>query len=472
MRGVGQGIRIVAAVAALVLSARVAGAVNHEIALNEVLGSWQGDDTVQFVELRLLSAGQTHLTNGGGTALVFDDATASEDGRRVFQFTRDPANGAAGARILVGTAQLETVSGVKPDFVLPAGFLRARTGRVCYYVNAPQPQGQPTGFLDCVAYGEFTGENGTFGKPVRTTPDNRALQRVDLSGSNVADWDAVLSPTPENNLGAGKALTSLCDGEAISQGEECDGTLLGGATCASLGFASGKLACKQCHYDTSRCSFCGNNAINGKEQCDGPELRGKTCDALGFTGGMIACDTKCKLTTSGCDPTFFVPGGGPRGPECFAEWLVTNPAQRPGGDGKTPIRQRCKDGDTGCDADAVSGTCTFTVALCLDREDARFARGEIPCRREGIESWTLLQPAPEATGTLVAAVAALGTSSTTGGVVTFDPPLDTTERCTDPVTIAVPTRGARPGALVLKARTVAAGGRPRDTDTLKLVCAP
>jgi hypothetical protein len=295
---------------------------------------------------------------------------------------------------------------------------------------------------------------------------------VDLSGSNAADWDPVLSPTPENNAGEGKQLASLCDGFAISQGEECDGTLLGGATCASLGFASGKLACRQCHYDTSRCSFCGNSAINGKEQCDGPELRGKTCDALGFTGGTLACDDKCKLTTGGCDPTFFVPGGGPRGPECFAAWLVTNAAQRPGGDGKTPIRQRCKDGDAGCDADATTGTCTFTLALCLDREDARFARGTLPCRREGIESWTLLQPAPEGAATLVAAVAALGTSSTTGGAVTFDPPLDTTERCTEPVAITVVTRGARPGALVLRARTVAAGGRPRDADALKLVCAP
>ena len=39
------------------------------------------------------------------------------------------------------------------------GFVRPRAGRVCYFVNPPQPQGQPTGFLDCVAYGAFTGEN-------------------------------------------------------------------------------------------------------------------------------------------------------------------------------------------------------------------------------------------------------------------------------------------------------------------------
>jgi len=469
---VGQGVRIIAAIAVLVLSARAAGALNHAIALHEVLGSWQGDDDAQFVELRLTAAGQTFLTNGGGTALVFDDATASEGGRRVFTFTRNIANAAVGARILVGTAHLETVSGIAPDFVLPPGMLPPRAGRVCYFVNPPQPDGQSAGFLDCLAYGTFTGENGSFGTPVRLTPDNRALQRVDLSGSNVADWDAVLSPTPENNAGAGQMLSTLCGNAAISQGEECDGILLGGATCASLGFASGKLGCRQCHYDTSRCSFCGNNAINGKEQCDGPELRGRTCEALGFTGGTLACSDKCKLVTDGCDPTFFVPGGGPPGPECFAEWLVTNAGMRPGGDGRAPIRQRCEDGDAGCDADATAGACTFTVALCFDREDARLARGARPCRREGIESWTLLQPAPEAVGTLVSTVAALGPSTTTGGAITFSPALDTTERCTASVAITVPTRGARPGSLVVRARTVAAGGGPRDVDVLKLVCAP
>jgi hypothetical protein len=461
-----------AAMVALVLSARAAGAVNHLIALDEVLGSWQGDDNVQFVELRLLQVGETFLTNGGGTALIFDDATASEAGRRVFTFTRNITNGAAGARILVGTSQLATVSGVTPDFVLPPGMLRPRAGRVCYFVNPPQPQGQPVGFIDCVAYGGFAAESGDFGNPVRITPDNRALQRVDLTGSNAADWSVTLTPTPENNAAASQTLPTLCGNAAISQGEECDGELLGGASCASLGFASGKLSCKQCHYDTSRCTFCGNAAINGKEQCDGVELRGKTCETLGFTGGTLACSDKCKLVTGACDPTFFVPGGGPPGPECFAEWLVTNAGSRPGADGRAPIRQRCKDGDAGCDADATAGTCTFTVALCLDREDARFARAAQPCRRESIESWTLLLPAPEAVGMLVAAVAALGPSTTAGGVVTFSPPLDASERCTAPVAITVPTRGARPGALVVRARTVAAGGRPRDVDALKLVCAP
>jgi hypothetical protein len=152
---------------------------------------------------------------------------------------------------------------------------------------------------------------------------------------------------------------------------------------------------------------------------------------------------------------------------------VKNPTGRPGIDGKATIRQRCKDGDGGCDADPAAGSCTFTVALCFDHDDARFAAGGQSCRRPPIDGWTLLAPAPGgAADPLVTAVGALGPSMTSGGAVTFTPPLDATERCTAPVALRVPTRGHRPGVLKLRARTTGSGGRPRDVDALNLVCLP
>jgi hypothetical protein len=443
-----------------------------------VLGSWQGDDTVQFVELRMLDVGQQFLSDGGGTrgttALVFDDATGSADTRRVFTFTHDLAVGVQDARILVATPSLGTVAGgLAPDFVLPPGMLAPRNGRVCYVVNPPQPNSQPTGVIDCVAYGKFSGENGPFGPATPITPDDRALARIALTGRNGDDWTGQLQPTPQRNDGTGVQLPTLCGDGLLSQGEECDGTALGGKTCASFDFAKGMLACVQCHFDKSGCSACGNDAINGNEECDGSDLGGRTCTALGFTGGELGCTDTCRLSTRNCSPTFLVPGGGPKGPECFAEWQVTNPTSRPGADGKAPVRQRCKDGDVGCDGDLAAGTCAFTVAVCFDRDDARLAVGGRACKRVPIESWTLLAPA-SGTGAdpLLAAVAAIAPSSTDGGVVTFTPSLDATERCTAPVTISVATRGRRPGVLALRARTAGAGGRPRDLDTLKLVCAP
>jgi hypothetical protein len=455
-----------------------AHADNDLIALDQVLGSWQGDDTVQFVQLRMLADGQQELSDGGGTRgtteLVFDDASGSADTRRVFTFTHDLANGTQDSRILIATTSLTaTANGLVPDFVLPPGMVAPRSGRVCYVVNPPQADGETTGVIDCVAYGAFTGDNGSFGPPTPITPDDRSLQRVATSGQNASDWAGQLQPTPQNNAAAGVQLPTLCGDGQVSQGEQCDGSALAGQTCGSLGFAHGTLACTQCHFDASGCSFCGNDVINSGEQCDGSDVAGRTCTALGFTGGSLTCSSQCRLSTVNCSPNFLVPGGGPRGPECLAEWLVTNPTSRPGPDGRAPVRQACKDGDAGCDSDPAAGRCGFTVALCFDHDDARLATNGQSCRRTPIESWTLLKPAPgTAADTLVTAAAALAPSSSAGGVVTFTPPLDTTERCTEPVTIAVPTRGRRPGVVALRARTAGAGGHPRDVDTLKLVCVP
>src|SRR5207244_1322257 len=154
------------------------------------------------------------------------------------------------------------------------------------------------------------------------------------------------------------------------QGEQCAGDALGGATCASLSFASGTLTCTQCHFDTSRCSLCGDGVINAREQCDGADLGGRTCAALGFTGGTLTCTPACRLSTRSCDPTFFVPGGGPPGPECLAEWRVANALGRPGAprplvggghraDVVAPARGEralCRPGrDRGADARAAAG---------------------------------------------------------------------------------------------------------------------
>jgi hypothetical protein len=448
--------------------------VNHLIAIDEVLGSWQGDDTIQFVELRMLAAGQQLLSDGGGVRgpaeLIFDDTSGSADTRRFFTFTHDLAVGTPDSRILIATQGLADLSGVTPDFIMPAGMLAPRNGRVCYFVNPPQDQSETPGVIDCVAYGSFKGANGSFGPPTPLTPDDRSLQRETVTGQNAADWSTVLTPTPQNDAGTSQTLTTLCGDGQISQGEECDGSALGGMSCGSLGFASGTLRCNQCHFDTSRCSFCGNDAINGKEQCDGTDLGGLTCASLGFTGGTLACTSGCKLTTAGCDPTFFVPGSGPTATDCIAEWEVRNAAARPDATGRAPVRQRCKDGDAGCDADTVGGQCTFTVAVCFDRDDPRLTVDGHACRQVAVESWTLLLP--PGGGDMVPAVAALGPASVAGSAVTFAPPLDASERCTAPIAVVVPTHGKRAGKLALRARTTGVGGRPRDVDTLKLVCMP
>ena len=279
---------------------RPALAVNHLIAVDEVLGSWQGDDTIQFVELRLLAAGQRSLSSSGGrgtTDLVFFDATGSPAAARVVTFTRDLDQSQAGARVLVATQPLAALTGVTPDLILPINTLAPLVGRVCYRVNDPQDPSQNTGLIDCVAYGKYGGDTGQNGLPSPRSPDNRSLQRVNTTGSTLDDFATTLQPTPQNNAGVGVQLATLCGNAAVSGGEQCDGEELGGKTCTSEGFASGKLGCTQCHLDTTKCSFCGNDAINTGEECDGPDLGGQTCERLGFTGGTLGCTDKCELST-------------------------------------------------------------------------------------------------------------------------------------------------------------------------------
>src|SRR5262249_26678425 len=150
----------------------------HLIAIDEVLGSWQGDDTVQFIELRMLAPGQQSLSDGGGSRgasdLLLDDASGSADTRRSFVFTgHDLANGVQGARILIAPPAVVALTGVAADYVLPPGMLAPRAGRVCYRVNPPQAS-NGTGVIDCVAYGKFSGDVGPFGPPTPLTPDNRS----------------------------------------------------------------------------------------------------------------------------------------------------------------------------------------------------------------------------------------------------------------------------------------------------------
>src|SRR5262245_1630930 len=229
----------VATLVLLLLAARPAAASNHLIAIDEVLGSWQGNDEVQFISLRMLAPGQQFLSNSGGRGgsdLLFDDASGEAATRVVYTFTHDLTNGLQGARILIATPKLAApeVAGIEPDFTLPPHMLSPRAGRVCYRVNPPQAEGQTTGVIDCVAYGKFTGDNGPYGPPTPITPDDRSIQRVALNYRNVDDWTGVLRPTPTNNAGAAAMLDTLCGDGLVSQGEECDGTALAGKTCASL----------------------------------------------------------------------------------------------------------------------------------------------------------------------------------------------------------------------------------------------
>jgi hypothetical protein len=450
-----------AVVAAVFAAATVASAATTNVVLSEVLGSWQGDDGVQFIELAITSDGSTNVS---GATLTF--TTGSE--RRSVQLTKDMTNGSSGSRILFATSEAADVLGLTPDFTLPAGYLPAQAGRICYQVTDDSGDAD---VVDCLAYGRYQDDNGAFGLSLRISPTNRALVRTATTGSNRADWEGVLQPTPQNNAGTVVTLATLCGDGHIDTGEQCDDTNLDGKTCKGLGYSKGQLACSQCHLDVTDCATCGNLVRDDdeSEDCDDADLGGRTCTSLGFTGGDLACTNFCKFNTASCDATFYVPGGGSTAPECLAEWKIVNGAQRPGRRGVAPVRQACTDGNAECDADRATGTCTFTVSVCFDVDDARLTRDGKTCKHAPIARWGVHASGYDATRVVAAARAAvsgMAPSTVDGDTVKFDQPLDVAGTCSAPIA-AVVTSGK---TLVLKTRTSGVGGRPQDGDALKLVC--
>jgi hypothetical protein len=492
------------------------------IGIDELLGSWQGDGEIQFIELRLLDVGQNQIV--GNDIQIFGRTGGPV---AAFRFANSVAGGAANARVLIATPKLAALAGLTADFVLPPGNLPSKHGRVCYVVNPPQPLGTRTGVIDCVAYGAYRGANPGFGRPTPITPDNRSLQRIDDTGDNRADFAGVLGPTPQNNAGDRTTLENDCGNGGIDDGEECDGTNLAGKTCASFEFSVGELRCTQCHFDTSRCTNCGDGDIDPDEQCDGDDLAGKTCADFGFSLGALACSDHCRFDTSACtncgdgdvdrgeecdgedldgrtcarlgyttgalacagtcrfDRTDCagpqIPGGGSPLSDCRLEWQVVNP-DAPLKNDRPKARQRCGDGDGACDFDeGVADACRFRLQLCFNRDDLRLRPR---CRPREVGTFQLRAPAPDAAdpvdqanaGRLLAAVAALG-GTPGGALVTFDPALATMDVCTEVAEVVVPLRlragkPPRRGRKVLKARVADAMGRRRDTDAIKLECLP
>ena len=97
------------------------------------------------------------------------------------------------------------------------------------------------------------------------------------------------------------------DGIIDSPGEQCEGSNLDGATCESLGFLAGTLACSpDCEFDTNNCTQvteppqCGNGVVESGEDCEGSDLRGETCESLGNAGGTLSCNADCSYNETAC----------------------------------------------------------------------------------------------------------------------------------------------------------------------------
>ena len=163
----------------------------HLMEISEVLAGYDGDCDVQYVELRMLAAGQNEV---GGQSLYFFDAT--DDLLGSVELPTDVTSAASGDHILIATAAFAAASSVTPDFVLPTGLLRPHGGRVSFTGPAIASA------VDSVAFGIYDEDNGTHGMPAPALSVLRtqSLTRTASGEDNAASFE-LAAPTPTNNAG-------------------------------------------------------------------------------------------------------------------------------------------------------------------------------------------------------------------------------------------------------------------------------
>lgn len=206
------GLGVFSALVVSDLNAPPSQAIFHFAEIDEVMTSYGGDASVQFVEIEMLALGQNITTN---TVLGAFDAS----GNHLSNVLVVPGDVASGANRpwLMGTTQFQTVSGLTPDFIMPAG-LPTGGGMVCW--GLPFDNTVPNNYIDCVAYGTYSGPGnihiGTTGQfPAPDDADGHSLQRVSHTNQNASDFVCAdpAGPTKNNPItSASLAATTPCAG--------------------------------------------------------------------------------------------------------------------------------------------------------------------------------------------------------------------------------------------------------------------
>lgn len=137
------------AIAALTLAPATTHAAFHLMEFSRVMTGWNGDATIQAVELRMQTSGQNFLSGGQIKAY---DAAGSLLGT-LGTFPGNVANGATDARVLCATAAFQATFGITADLTITPG-LPVGTGQVSF---------EEAGcFVNAIAYGAVTvPKNGT-----------------------------------------------------------------------------------------------------------------------------------------------------------------------------------------------------------------------------------------------------------------------------------------------------------------------
>ncbi len=190
----------------ILLSApRAAHAIFHLQVIDEIMTSYDGDPNVQFVECKMLALVQNFVTD---TVLGAFGPTGTYLGDVLIVPTDLAQATGVGVRWLMATQAFEDLTGLTPDYTIPAA-LTPSGGMVCW--GAPHPGGpaadpstwdhtDPNQYTDCVAYGSYSGPTSTHsGNPTPLSPVGHSLERISETEDNETDFRCGDPATPENN---------------------------------------------------------------------------------------------------------------------------------------------------------------------------------------------------------------------------------------------------------------------------------
>ncbi len=209
----------------LLTPARPSHAVFHLMVIEEVMTSYGGDPSVQFVECELETVAQNFVTD---TVLGAFDAAGSYLGDVLVLPSDLIGPTGSGVRWIMGTQAFATLSGVTPDYIIPAA-LATGGGMVCWGapgagVAVPPPGSwdhtNPDNYVDCLAYGTYSGPTAiNSGNPTPLDADGHSLVRSSDTNDNETDFECGDPATPETAFDGGSsaslAATTACPIEPV-----------------------------------------------------------------------------------------------------------------------------------------------------------------------------------------------------------------------------------------------------------------